>query len=156
MYLIWIQLQEDRFGLEKKTAMIKNMRIANFSQPLSQQKYHSMIVSMTPQSGLYCQVTNNFSSQQGKQNANQRQFRFAPQQPRTRVRLLSGKNVMILSTLNVQTCWSLNLNRSMTRGGNVLDKEALLLRMIIDQEPYTITERTFKDKNFNHSIWLDS
>merc|ERR1739838_632209 len=116
MYLIWIQLQEGRFGLEKKTAMIKNMRIANFSPPSSQQKYRSMIVSMTHQSGLCCQVTNNFPSQRGKQNVNQRLFQFAPQQPRTPVRLLSGKNAMILSIPNVQTCWWLNLIRSMTRG----------------------------------------
>merc|ERR1712228_193010 len=101
-----------------------------------------MIVLMTPQLGLYCQVTNNFLSQRGKQNANQRQFQFAPQQPKTRVRLLSGKNVMILSIPNVQTCWWLNLIRSMTRGGNVLDKEALLQKMIIDQEQYMITKST--------------
>merc|ERR1712241_1385930 len=141
-----IQLQEGRFGLEKKTAMIKNMRIVNFSQPLSQQKYHSLIVLMTPQLGLYCQVTNNFPSQRGKQNANQRLFQFATQQPKTRVRLLSGKNVMILSIPNVQTCLWLNLIRSMTRGGNVLDKEALLLKMIIDKEQYMITESPIYDK----------
>jgi len=109
----------------EKIARTKNMRTVNSSPLSSRQRFLSMSVSTTHLSHMFYPSSWNSLSQLIKRNVNQKLCQFVSQLRRIRVKLWSGKNVMKLSTHSVMTCWSLNHNRNMITGRNVLDRQIL-------------------------------